>query len=463
MLITRPTGSWLGRMCLLNISTLGFANICPSGNCRSTTITINVSDIEHSICIDGKTGVLCGQCIDKLSNIFGTTECRHCSNLWLLTLVAYAAIGVILVTVLLFFRLTLSEGPLASIILTNNIIAVSTIDYLDDNDVFISGMRIFVSLMNLNLGFPLCFYDGMTTAIKTGLQFIFPVYLWTIVIMFIVLSRYSIRVSNQTAASSVQVLATLIHLSFSKLLITSIDILVYARIKTGNNDTITVWYGDGSVVYLQDKEHIILFSIAIVTLVLFVLPYIIMVTFGNYFLRCKRLHHFRSFIESFYGPYKHILGYWFGVRILVVVYIYIVFTTLRGVDISLMLFLQVIVLIPLALLQTYIKPFRHNGLNRLDSFCLFVVILQIIVALLCVPVSSHTSQTLSYITASLTTVVCCVLVINISSKCLGKFKIKKCNNQFCDERETRHSTERHIQEIEEEYDEMREALLILAD
>ena len=129
----------------------------------------------QAICIDGKTGVLCGQCINTLSIIFGTTECRYCSNLWFLTLVGYAAIGVILVTVLLFFRLTLSEGPLASIILTNNIIAVSTIDYLHDDNVFISGMRIFVSLMNLNLGFPLCFYDGMTTAIKTGLQFIFPV------------------------------------------------------------------------------------------------------------------------------------------------------------------------------------------------------------------------------------------------------------------------------------------------
>ena len=221
LLITRPIGSWLGR---INNSTLGFTNICPSGNCRSTTIAINVSDIDHSVCIDGKIGVLCGQCINKLSIIFGTTKCRHCSNVWLLTLVGYAVIGVILVTVLLFFRLTLSEGPLASIVLTNNIIAVSTIDYLDDDNVFISGMRIFVSLMNLNLGFPLCFYDGMTTAIKTGLQFIFPVYLWTIVIVFIVLSRYSTRVSNQTAASSVQVLATLIHLSFSNC---SSPVLIY--------------------------------------------------------------------------------------------------------------------------------------------------------------------------------------------------------------------------------------------
>ena len=149
---------------------------------------------------------------------------------------------------------------------------------------------------------------------------------------------------------------------------------------------------------------------------------------------------------------------------LVVVYIYIVFTVLRGVDVSLMLFLQVIIVIPLALLQTYVKPFRHNGLNRVDSFCLFVVIVQIIVALLCVPGKSHTSQTLSYITASLTTVVFGILVITISSKCLGKFKIKECNTQFCDYRESRHSTERYIhEEDEEEYDEMRQALLILAD
>ena len=50
--ITQPIGSWLGR---INNSTLGFTNICSSGSCRSTTIAINVSDIEHSICIDGKT------------------------------------------------------------------------------------------------------------------------------------------------------------------------------------------------------------------------------------------------------------------------------------------------------------------------------------------------------------------------------------------------------------------------
>ena len=59
-----------------------------------------------------------------------------------------------------------------------------------------------------------------------------------------------------TVTSSIQVLATLIHLSFSKLLITTIDILVFVPVKTEMNGTVTVWYGDGNVFYL---EHIILY------------------------------------------------------------------------------------------------------------------------------------------------------------------------------------------------------------
>ena len=99
--------------------------------------------------------------------------------------------------------------------------------------------------MNLNLGFPLCLYDGMTPSIKTGLQFVYPIYLWSLVFGFILLSRYSTRISNLTAASSIQVLATLIHLSFSKLIIITIDILVFVPVETEMNGTVTVWYGDG--------------------------------------------------------------------------------------------------------------------------------------------------------------------------------------------------------------------------
>ena len=135
---------------------------------------------------------------------------------------------------------------------------------------------------------------------------------------------------------------------------------------------------------------------------------------------------------------------------------------LRGVDVTLMLILQGIAIILLLVLQTYVKPFRHNGLNRLDSFCLFVNTVQIMFALLR-PERNRASHTLSYVTSSLTAAVFVILVINMSSKCLGKFKIKKCNTRYCENKETHHSREIELDEDKEEYDEMRQALLMLAD
>ena len=114
--------------------------------------------------------------------------------------------------------ITISEGPLAGIIIAMNITSVSTIDYLDSNNWLVYTARVFVSLMNLNLGFPMCLYNGMTPTVKTAIQFVYPVYLWVLVIGFIIFSHYSTRISNRTASYSVQVLASLIHLSFSKVL-----------------------------------------------------------------------------------------------------------------------------------------------------------------------------------------------------------------------------------------------------
>ena len=150
--------------------------------------------------------------------MFGSDECRECSHLYLLTLPVYAVAGLLLVVLLFALRLTVATGTINGLIFYANILDLSM-------DVFSQGitkfhvgpLRIIISLINLNLGFPLCLYDGMTTAAKAGLQFVFPVYLWSIVVSLIIAARYSTRLSNVISQSSVQVLATLFYLSFSKL------------------------------------------------------------------------------------------------------------------------------------------------------------------------------------------------------------------------------------------------------
>ena len=457
--ITRPIDSWFGDISVRNTTGLGYATICPQGNCKNTITSVDVTELD-SLCVYSKTGVLCGQCQANLSVVFGITDCKMCSNIWLLTLIGYAISGVVIVTVLLTLHLTIAAGPLAGIILTCNIITVSTIDYLQGNEFFLYAMRVYVSLMNLNLGFPLCLYDGMTPSIKNGLQFVYPIYLWSLVFGFIILSRYSTRISNQTAASSIQVLATLIHLSFSKLLITTIDILVFVPVETEMNGTVTVWYGDGNIFYLQDKEHIILFSLALVTLVFFIIPYVLFVTFGVYCMRWRRFNNYiRPFVESFHGPYRNGMGYWFGVRVIVVVYIYIVYASLRGYNIQLMLFMQLLVMASLTVIQALIKPFRSPKLNYIDISCLSILSLQLTTIL---GINRSFVHIVMYCTASLTL----LLLLGFISLIFYHIVIKYLSFSWCPRIKKYQDKNRRFEggdDDEEEPDEMRKALLLFSD
>ena len=450
--ISISSGQWLGHILSDNKSDLGFASVCPPGNCKTDTVLVNVTD-PLSICESSKTGVLCGQCQHNMSVVFGSTECRPCSDLGLITIVGYALSGLLLVTIMLALPLTISEGPLAGIIIAMNITSVSTIDYLDNNNWFVYTARVFVSLMNLNLGFPMCLYNGMTPTVKTGIQFIYPVYLWILVIGFIIFSQYSTQVSNKTASYSVQVLASLIHLSFSKVLITCIDIIAYVPVRTGQDETVIVWYGDGNVNYLSSPQHIVLFTVAVTSFLLYIIPFLVFVTLGRYCMRWRCVNKYlRPFLEAFQGPYKQEQGYWYGMRMITVVYVYLMWAVFRGYNINLMLFMQLISVIILCLIQTSIKPFQNSILNHIDSFCIAMLICQILSAI----VFGGRYYWLSYIMASYIYVVVIVFFGVIVCQCW-----EKCKCKFRKERSHDHG--HVIIPSDEEDDEMRQALIALQD
>ena len=450
--ISISSGQWLGYIFSDNRSDLGFASICPPGNCKTDTLLINVTE-PHSICESSKMGVLCGQCQHNLSVVFGSTECRPCSHLWLITIVACTLSGLLLVVIMLALPLTISEGPLAGIIVAMNITSVSTIDYLNNSNWFVQSASVFVSLMNLNLGFPMCLYNGMTPTVKTGMQFIYPVYLWILVIGFIVFSQHSTRISNKTASYSVQVLASLIHLSFSKVLITCIDIIAYVPVHTAQDGTVIVWYGDGNVNYLSSSQHIALFTVAVTSLLLYIIPYIIFVTLGRYCMRWRCVNKYlRPFLEAFQGPYKQGQGYWYGVRMITVVYVYLMWAVFRGYNVNLMLFMQLTSVIILCLIQTSIKPFRSSRLNHIDSFCIAMLIIQLLSAI----VFGSRYYWLSYIMASYNYVVAILFFGVIICQCW-----EKCKCKFIKERS--HDCGHVVIPSDDEDDEMRKVLIAFQD
>ena len=187
---------------------------------------------EHvPICLSHRSEVLCGTCMESYSVVFGSRECYKCSNKWLWTILLYVVAGPLLIYLLYALRLTLTAGTLNGIIFYAQAANVGVLEvlllYTDHHHALTRFILIFLSFLNLNLGFPLCLYDGMTELWKAGLSLVFPVYLLTIVVILIILSRYSTWLSNRISHSSVQVLVTVVHLSFSNLLLTIIYRLSY--------------------------------------------------------------------------------------------------------------------------------------------------------------------------------------------------------------------------------------------
>ena len=80
---------------------IGFALVCPRDLCNLTRKVLKVySEVrncsENSLCVMGRTGPFCSKCKKGLSTVFGSGECFKCSNIMLLTILGFAAGGVIL-------------------------------------------------------------------------------------------------------------------------------------------------------------------------------------------------------------------------------------------------------------------------------------------------------------------------------------------------------------------------------
>ena len=131
----------------------------------------------------------------------------------------FIATGIVLVFLMLFL---VANGTLNGLIFYATIIAVN-------KDIFFppgksNWLKVFIAWINLDFGIQVCYFDGMDMYTYTWLQFFFPVYIWTLVGIIIIISRHSIRITRMLRSNPIAVLATLFLLSYAKLLCTVITV-----------------------------------------------------------------------------------------------------------------------------------------------------------------------------------------------------------------------------------------------
>ena len=122
---------------------------------------------------------------------------------------------------LLVCKLTIATGTLSGLVFCANIVGTNHTISLPANSV----LSVFIAWLNLDFGIETCFYNELDTYSKMWLQFMFPVYLWVLVGLMIIVSHYSHRFAKLLGSNPVSVLVTLILLSYTKILCTLIAVV----------------------------------------------------------------------------------------------------------------------------------------------------------------------------------------------------------------------------------------------
>ena len=292
---------------------------CPFDFCKPGDIDFDLKDADMQ-CAFNRSGVLCGGCKPQLSAILGGSQCRKCSNIYLLLLLPFLLAGVLLVVFLVATNLTVSIGTINGLIFFANIVKEHQAVFFP-HDIGTNVLTIFIAWLNLDFGFNICFFDGMNAYAKAWLQFLFPFYIWLLAVLIIMASRYSDRIAKLCGKNIVQVLATLFLLSYAKLQRTITTGLAFTILDLSNNQSHLVWLYDSNIVYLRGI-HIPLFVACLIALLFLFVPYTVVILFGPC-LQAKS--HYKIFFwvgrlkpifDAYLGPYKDQYRYWTGILLL---------------------------------------------------------------------------------------------------------------------------------------------------
>ena len=373
-------------------SVVAISDSCPFTYCRHDKRFRNIQSIDDKFvlinekgdksvpyCIDGRIGTLCGEC-DWRSNysvVFGTSECKKCSNLSLLIILAFMFIGLVFIVVLYTFDLTLTSGKMNSVIFYAQLANAGLLEWFSLPYTGPTTMKrithqcafFILSFLNFRSGTSNCFYNGMNQIWKTGISGLaFPIYLLLVVLAIIIISRRSTWLSNKTSHNSIQVLVTVVHISFSEMLLTLISVYTPAKIHTPNG-SFHVWYLDGSQLYLK-QSHLLLAIIVTTIVSLFIVPYIAVLLFGNFFIRYSKHGSFylRPILETLHTPYKKGKEHWFVGRLVFIIIIYLLYVSFRAKNTDIAFFRIAFVIALCFIVHTLFRPFKKKTVALLDSW-----------------------------------------------------------------------------------------------
>ena len=346
--------------------------------CRSGNIPIKNLSNDTEQCANNRSGILCGKCRDSFSRVFGSLRCLQCQSYYLFSIIAFVIVGVVLIFVLLCTRVTFTSGILGGIVFYSNVVSIFSQQLFPTSFGSNSnGAYILLSFFSVNIGFEMCFYDGMDSLALTGLHLVFPVYLFCLAILAIVVAHYFPKIPLPKSNILIEVLVTVVLISYTAVLeaVTEMLGVVILRGETAR------WLQDPNVMYGTDL-HLFYLILAIVIILIFILPIPIIIIFPNIFSRFKVYNKIHPFLYSLQVPFKSKWRRWEGIRIVIRILLLILanLSYVISMDGITTFLLSEILLITVMAFQAYVHPYEAEWLNVLDLFYMFNLVVLMLVS-----------------------------------------------------------------------------------
>lgn len=317
--ITRYGNIWIGTndndpSCIIAVKD------CPYDYCRSDSVSFNITEPDPQ-CDLNRAGMLCGNCSANHSLMLGSNECGDCTSYYYIALIIpFAVAGLVLVLLLISLNLTVSVGTINGLIFYANVVKINEHLLFPNGPVpFLSQ---FIAWLNFDFGIQTCFYPGFDSIAKSWLQFVFPVYTLCLVIISIIACQLSSRFAYFAGRKILPVLATLLILSYTKILRVIISVFQFRLAPCNGTNTHIYWYTDPSVSYTSTTHLILLVFAALVFVCLF-LPFTLLLLVYPF---CKVKPHkacsrklclkLQPFCEAYYGTHKPTALCWTGLLLI---------------------------------------------------------------------------------------------------------------------------------------------------
>ena len=294
---------------------------CPFDFCKTSSVNVTLAD-PYVQCDFNRTGVMCGRCKQSYSLALGSLHCISCSDKFIALIVPFALAGIALVAVIFLLRLTVAVGTLNGLIFYANIIQANAQAFFPRETI--NFFTVFIAWLNLDLGIETCFYDGMNIYAYSWLQFLFPFYVWLLIGIIILVGRYSQTVAKSLGQNPVAVLATLLLMSYSKVLKAIIAPLSLTRLTYTfpSESRHVVWLYDGGIDFLTEPKHLVLGVFAALVYLFLYLPYTLLLLCGHWLQAYSHwralswLNKIKPFMDVYHAPYRKQTRYWTGLLLL---------------------------------------------------------------------------------------------------------------------------------------------------